>query len=473
MTDTNAATEFRIEHDALGDVPVPSNRLWGAQTERSIHNFPIGTHHFKWTRPVIRAFGILKKSAALANGELGELPREKVDLIVQAAEEVIAGRWDDEFPLVVFQTGSGTQSNMNANEVIANRAIQIAGGVLGSKKPINPNDDVNRGQSSNDTFPTMMYIATVGEISSKLLPAIKVLRETLDAKAKKFTEVIMIGRTHLQDATPISLGQAISGWVAQLDECARAIEGSIAWLLELAIGGTAVGTGLNAHPKFGETAARHIAQATGHPFSSAPNKFAALSAHDAMANASGTIRTLAGALMKIANDVRWHACGPRAGFAEIHIPENEPGSSIMPGKINPTQCESMTMVAVQVYGNDASVAFAASQGNFQLNVYKPVMLHNLLESVTLLSESMHAFDTHCAQGIEPNYPRLKHNLESSLMLVTALNRHIGYEKSAQIALKAHRENTTLKEAALALGFLTEEQFDAWVRPEEMLAPSAA
>jgi fumarate hydratase class II len=473
MTETNRTADVRIEHDALGEVPVPSNRLWGAQTERSVHNFPIGRDRFTWTRPVIRALGILKKSAALANGELGELPPEKVKLIVEAAQEVIDGKWDHEFPLVVFQTGSGTQSNMNANEVIANRAIQIAGGVLGSKKPINPNDDVNRGQSSNDTFPTAMYIAAVEEISNTLLPAIEVLRATLDAKAKQYADVIMIGRTHLQDATPVALGQAISGWVAQLAEAARAIEGGIPWLLELAIGGTAVGTGLNAHPKFGETAARHIAEATGHPFISAPNKFAALSAHDAIAHASGTMRTLAGALMKIANDVRWHASGPRAGLGEIHIPENEPGSSIMPGKINPTQCESMTMVAVQVYGNDAAVGFAASQGNFQLNVYKPVMLHNLLESITLMSESMRAFDTHCAQGIEPNYPRLKHNLESSLMLVTALNRHIGYEKSAQIALKAHRENTSLKESALALGFLTEAQFDAWVRPEDMLAPSAA
>ncbi len=473
MTETSATTDVRIEHDALGDVPVPGNRLWGAQTERSIHNFPIGRDRFQWSRPVIRALGILKKSAALANGELGELPAEKVALIVQAAQEVIDGKWDHEFPLVVFQTGSGTQSNMNANEVIANRAIQIAGGVLGSKTPINPNDDVNRGQSSNDTFPTAMYIAAVEEISNTLLPAIEVLRATLDAKAKEFADVIMIGRTHLQDATPVSLGQAISGWVAQLAEAARAIKESIPWLLELAIGGTAVGTGLNAHPKFGETAARHIAEATGQPFISAPNKFAALSAHDAIAHASGTLRTLAGALMKIANDVRWHASGPRAGLGEIHIPENEPGSSIMPGKINPTQCESMTMVAVQVYGNDAAVAFAASQGNFQLNVYKPVMLHNLLESVALLAQSMHAFDTHCAQGIEPNYPRLKHNLESSLMLVTALNRHIGYEKSAKIALKAHRENTSLKESALALGFVTETEFDAWVRPEEMLAPSAA
>jgi fumarate hydratase class II len=463
----------RIETDSLGEVAVPADHLWGAQTQRSIENFPIGVDRFAWTPPVIRAFGILKKCAARANGELGELPAEKVDLIVRAAQEVIDGKWDAEFPLVVFQTGSGTQSNMNANEVIANRAIQMAGGVIGSKKPINPNDDVNRGQSSNDTFPTVMYIAAVQEIAEQLLPAIKVLRDTLDQKAKAFSEVIMIGRTHLQDATPISLGQAISGWVTQLDECGRAIGQALPWLMDLAIGGTAVGTGLNAHPRFGEVAARHIAEETGHPFVSAPNKFAALSAHDAMVHASGTLRTLAGALMKIANDVRWHASGPRAGLGEITIPENEPGSSIMPGKINPTQCESMTMVAVQVFGNDAAVAFAGSQGNFQLNVYKSVMLHNLLESVTLMTDSMLTFELHCARGIEPNRARLEENLENSLMLVTALNRHIGYEKSAKIAMKAHRDNSSLREAALALGFVTGDQFDAWVVPADMLAPSAA
>jgi fumarate hydratase, class II len=462
----------RIETDSLGEVAVPADHLWGAQTQRSIENFPIGVDRFAWTPPVIRAFGILKKCAALANGELVELPAEKVDLILRAAQEVIDGKWNGEFPLVVFQTGSGTQSNMNANEVIANRAIQMAGGIVGSKKPINPNDDVNRGQSSNDTFPTVMYIAAVQEIAEQLLPAIKVLRDTLDAKARAFADVIMIGRTHLQDATPISLGQAISGWVTQLDECKRAIAASLPWLMDLAIGGTAVGTGLNAHPRFGEVAARYIAEETGHPFVSAPNKFAALSAHDAMVNASATLRTLAGALMKIANDVRWHASGPRAGLGEITIPENEPGSSIMPGKINPTQCESMTMVAVQVFGNDAAVAFAGSQGNFQLNVYKTVMLHNLLESVTLLTDSILAFELHCARGIEPNRPRLEENLENSLMLVTALNRHIGYEKSAKIAMKAHRDNSSLRDAALTLGFVTGEQFDAWVKPADMLAPSA-
>jgi fumarate hydratase, class II len=463
----------RIETDSLGEVAVPADHLWGAQTQRSIENFPIGVDRFAWTPPVVRAFGILKKCAALANGALGELPAEKVELIVRAAQEVIDGKWNGEFPLVVFQTGSGTQSNMNANEVIANRAIQMAGGVVGTKKPINPNDDVNRGQSSNDTFPTVMYIAAVQEIAEQLLPAITVLRDTLDAKARAFADVIMIGRTHLQDATPISLGQAISGWVTQLDECKRAIAASLPWLMDLAIGGTAVGTGLNAHPRFGEVAARYIAEETGHPFVSAPNKFAALSAHDAMVHASATLRTLAGALMKIANDVRWHASGPRAGLGEITIPENEPGSSIMPGKINPTQCESMTMVAVQIFGNDAAVAFAGSQGNFQLNVYKTVMLHNVLESVRLLTDSMLAFELHCARGIEPNRPRLEQNLGNSLMLVTALNRHIGYEKSAKIAMKAHRDDSSLREAALALGFVTGEQFDAWVKPADMLAPSAA
>jgi fumarate hydratase class II len=470
MTKTNPETEFRIEHDALGDVQVPGDRLWGAQTERSIHNFPIGDGRFVWSRAVIRALGILKKAAAQANGELGELPPEKVALIVQAAEEVIDGKWDHEFPLVVFQTGSGTQSNMNANEVIANRAIQIAGGVLGSKKPINPNDDVNRGQSSNDTFPTAMYIATVEELANRLLPSIEVLRATLDAKARAFADVIMIGRTHLQDATPIALGQAISGWVAQLAEAARAIEASIPWLLELAIGGTAVGTGLNAHPKFGDTAARYIADATGHKFVSAPNKFAALSAHDAMAHASGTLRTLAGALLKIANDVRWHASGPRAGLGEIHIPENEPGSSIMPGKVNPTQCEAMTMVAVQVMGNDAAIGFAGSQGNFELNVYKPVMIFNYLHSIRLLTDSCRSFVDHCVVGIEPNLDRIAHFLNDSLMLVTALNQKIGYDKAAEIAKKAHKEKATLRATAIKLGYLTGEEFDATVRPEEMTHP---
>ncbi len=464
--------KFRVEEDALGNVEVPADHLWGAQTERSHENFPIGVERYRWGRPVIRALGILKKCAALANGELGQLPSEKVDLIVRAAQEVIDGKLDGDFPLVVFQTGSGTQTNMNANEVIANRAIQLAGGVVGSKKPIHPNDHVNHSQSSNDTFPTVMHIATVEQVDNRLKPAVRTLRDTLEAKSKAYAEVVMVGRTHLQDATPLTLGQVISGWVAQLDQALDAIERALPGVCALAIGGTAVGTGLNAHPRFGEVAARKIAEETGKPFVSAPNKFAALSAHDAMVDVSAALRTLAGVLMKIANDVRWYACGPRAGLAELKLPENEPGSSIMPGKINPTQCEALTMVAVQVFGNDHAVAFAGSQGNFQLNVYKPVILHNVLESIQLLAEATRSFNDRCAAGIEPNEKRLREHLDNSLMLVTALNPHIGYEKAAQISLKAYREDITLRAAALSLGFLTAEQFDAWVRPEDMTHPLA-
>ena len=467
---TSSTGAFRIEEDALGNVEVPSDHLWGAQTERSHRNFPIGTDRYRWGRPVIRALGILKKCAALANGELGQLPHEKVDLIVRAAQDVIDGKLDSEFPLVVFQTGSGTQTNMNANEVIANHAIQLAGGVVGSKKPIHPNDDVNHSQSSNDTFPTTMHIATVEELENVLTPAILALRNTLNDKSKAFSRVVMVGRTHLQDATPLTLGQVISGWVAQLDQAMETIRASLPGVYALAIGGTAVGTGLNADPRFAEAAARQIAQETGKSFVSAPNKFAALSAHDAMVNVSAALRTLAGALMKIANDVRWYACGPRAGFAELRIPENEPGSSIMPGKINPTQCEAMTMVAVEVFGNDHSVAFAGSQGNFQLNVYKPVILHNVLQSIQLLAEAGQSFNDRCAKGIEPNDKRIHEHLDNSLMLVTALNPHIGYEKAAQISLKAYREELSLRDAALKLGYLTASQFDEWVRPEDMTHP---
>jgi fumarate hydratase class II len=419
---------------------------------------------------VIRGFGILKKACARANQALGQLPPEKVALIVQAAEEVIAGQWDAEFPLVVFQTGSGTQSNMNANEVIANRAIQLAGGVVGSKKPINPNDDVNHSQSSNDTFPAVMHIAAVEVIENQLLPAVAVLAETFARQALEFGGVVMTGRTHLQDATPITLGQVISGWHAQLTAAAAGIRLALPGLYELAIGGTAVGTGLNAHPNFGATVAEFVALETEKPFISAPNKFAALSAHDAMVAASGSLRVLAGAAMKIANDVRWYASGPRTGIGEITIPENEPGSSIMPGKINPTQCEALTMVAVQVFGNDHAVAFGGSQGNFQLNVFKPVMLHNLLDSAHLLAESLLAFNEHCASGIAPALGKIQENLEKNLMLVTALNPHIGYEAAARTALKAHREGLSLREAALALGVTTAEQFDDWVKPEEMTRP---
>jgi fumarate hydratase class II len=414
---------------------------------------------------MIRALGVLKKGAAQANGELGELPKEKIDLIVRAAEEVISGKLDEHFPLVVFQTGSGTQTNMNANEVIANRAIEMADGQMGSKKPIHPNDDVNRGQSSNDTFPTAMHIAVVEQLEDALIPSVSRLRQTLHEKSEKFTHVVKVGRTHLQDATPITLGQEIGGWVAQLDAALVTVRLTIPGLCELAIGGTAVGTGLNAHPKFGDLAAAKMAQETGRPFIAAPNKFAALSAHDALVTTSAALRTLAGALMKIANDVRWLACGPRAGIGEILIPENEPGSSIMPGKVNPTQSEALTMVAVQVFGNDAAVAFGGSQGNFQLNVFKPVMVHNVLESIQLIADACTAFNEHCAVGIEPNFPVIEKHLRESLMTVTALNLHLGYDCSAQIAKKAHKDGTTLKEAALALGFVTEEQFEQWVRPD--------
>jgi fumarate hydratase, class II len=461
---------FRIEEDALGNIEVPAEHLWGAQTERSRWNFQIGVDRYRWGRPVIRALGILKKCAALANGELGELPPVKVDLIVRAAQEVIDGKLEDEFPLVVFQTGSGTQTNMNANEVIANRAIQLAGGVVGSKKPIHPNDDVNHSQSSNDTFPAVMHIATVEQLENFLLPPLRELRDTLDTKSKAFSKVVMVGRTHLQDATPVTLGQVISGWVAQLDQAIAIILASLPGVYELALGGTAVGTGMNADARFGEFAARRIAEETGKPFVPAPNKFAALSAHDAIVNVSAALRTLAGALMKIANDVRWYASGPRAGLAELKIPENEPGSSIMPGKINPTQCEALTMVAVEVFGNDHSVAFAGSQGNFQLNVYKPVILHNVLESIQLLTEGIHSFNDRCACGIKPDEKRIREHLDNSLMLVTALSPHIGYEKAAQISLKAYREELTLREAAAQLGHVTAEQFDQWVRPEEMTHP---
>ena len=460
----------RIEEDALGEVEVPAEHLWGAQTQRSIENFPIGRGRFRLGRPVIRAFGIVKKCAALANRELGQLPPDKADLIARAADEVIAGRWDDEFPLVVFQTGSGTQSNMNANEVIANRAIQLAGGVIGTKKPIHPNDDVNRGQSSNDVFPTVMHVATVQALTETLLPAVGALRDTLDAKARAYAGVVMIGRTHLQDATPLTVGQMISGWVAQLDETTAGVRAALPGLYALALGGTAVGTGLNAHPEFGRRAVAEIARETGLPFVPAPNTFAALAAHDAMVAASGALRTLAGALMKIANDVRWYASGPRAGLGELTIPENEPGSSIMPGKINPTQTEALTMVVVQVFGNDHSVAFAGSQGNFQLNVYKPIILHDVIESIELLSEAVRSFDERCARGLAPDERVIAEHVEHSLMLVTALVPHIGYEKAARIALTAHREQLSLREAALKLGYVTAEQFDRWVRPADMTRP---
>ncbi len=464
-------TTNRTETDSMGAIEVPADRYWGAQTQRSMLNFPIGVARFRWQRPMIRALGILKKAAAQANAQLGELPSELAAIIMAAAEEVIAGKIDKHFPLVVFQTGSGTQSNMNVNEVIANRAIELAGGTLGSKTPVHPNDHVNRGQSSNDTFPTAMHIAVTEELHQKLFPALTQLRDTLAAKAEAYKDIVKTGRTHLQDATPITVGQEIGAWVAQLDFGLEATRAALPGLYELAIGGTAVGTGLNAHPQFGDRAAHYIAELTGHPFRSAPNKFFSLSAHDALVHVSAALRTLAGGLMKLANDVRWLASGPRCGIGELIIPENEPGSSIMPGKVNPTQCEALTMVCVQVFGNDAAVAFAGSQGNFQLNVYKPVMVHNVLESIELLADACGAFHDHCAAGIEPNMPKIRANIEKNLMVVTALNRHIGYDKAAQIAKKAHLEGTTLREAALALRYLTAEQYDQWISPIKMTRPT--
>ena len=456
----------------MGTIEVASDRYWGAQTERSLHNFDIGRETFVWGRPMVKALGILKKSAALANAELGELPTDIADLISKAGDEVIAGDLDAEFPLVVFQTGSGTQSNMNANEVISNRAIELAGGRMGSKTPVHPNDHVNRGQSSNDTFPTAMHIAVVSELAA-MYPRVERLRNTLDKKAEEYDDVVMVGRTHLQDATPIRLGQVISGWVAQIDLALDGIRYADSRARELAIGGTAVGTGLNAHPRFGALCAARISEETGIEFTQADNLFAALGAHDALVQVSGSLRVLGDALMKIANDVRWYASGPRNGIGELIIPENEPGSSIMPGKVNPTQCEAMTMVATKVFGNDATVGFAGSQGNFQLNVFKPVMAWCVLESIQLLGDTCVSFDEHCAYGIEPNRERIEHNLETNLMQVTALNRHIGYDKASRIAKNAHHKGLSLRESALELGFVTSEEFDAWVVPADMTHPSAA
>lgn len=461
----------RTESDSMGQIEVPADRYWGAQTQRSVQNFPIGVDRFRMPLAIVRAMGVLKKGAALANAELGELAADKAQLIAQAADEVIAGKLDDHFPLVVFQTGSGTQSNMNANEVISNRAIEIAGGTMGSKTPVHPNDDVNRGQSSNDTFPTAMHIAIVQELHRQLYPKVGTLRQTLADKADRFKDIVKVGRTHLQDATPITLGQEVGGWVAQIDFCLGEVRHAEQGLYELAIGGTAVGTGLNAHPRFGAAAAAQFAKETGHPFVSAANKFAALGAHDAMVQVSASLRTLAGALMKMANDVRWLASGPRNGIGEITIPENEPGSSIMPGKVNPTQSEALTMVATQVFGCDATVAFAGSQGNFQLNVFKPVMAFNILTAIQLLGDGCQAFNDNCAVGIEPNRERIQENLDTNLMQVTALNRHIGYDKAAAIAKKAHNEGTSLREAALATGYVTADEFEKWVVPLEMTHPS--
>jgi fumarate hydratase, class II len=463
-----ASPNHRIETDTMGAIEVPCDRYWGAQTARSLIHFAIGDD----TKPreLIRALGILKKACAMANRDLGKLPEDKCGLICRAADEVISGGLDAHFPLRIWQTGSGTQSNMNANEVISNRAIEMAGAEMGSKKPVHPNDDVNMSQSSNDTFPTAMSIAAAEVVVGNLLPAVKQLRDTLDAKARAFDPIVKIGRTHLQDATPVTLGQEFSGYVAMLDTALRDIGKSLDGLRELAIGGTAVGTGLNAHPEFGDRAAAHISALTDQRFVSASNKFAALSGHNEFVIASGAVKSLACALMKIGNDIRWLASGPRCGIGELTIPENEPGSSIMPGKVNPTQSEAITMIAVQVMGNDTAIGIAASQGNFELNVFKPVIIHNFLHSVRLLADGCRSFDEHCAAGIEPNRERIAEYLQTSLMLVTALNPHIGYDKAAQIAKKAHKDGSSLKEAAVASGHVTSEQFDEWVVAERMTRP---
>lgn len=462
-------TTSRIETDSMGEIAVPANKYWGAQTERSLHHFNIGRDIMPCE--LIHAFGLLKKAAALTNQELGKLSTEKTKLIIEAADEVSRGQLDEHFPLHVWQTGSGTQSNMNANEVIANRAIELAGGVLGSKTPIHPNDDVNKSQSSNDTFPTAMHIAAALAFQQQLLPAVRDLRAALAVKMKSFESIVKIGRTHLQDAVPLTLGQEFSGYVAQLDACLKRIETVMPELYELALGGTAVGTGLNTHKDFAIKAAAHIAKLTGLPFISAPNKFAALAAHDGLVMAHSTLKTLACALMKIANDIRWLGSGPRCGIGELILPENEPGSSIMPGKVNPTQAEAMTMVCVQVMGNDTTVAIAASQGNFELNVFKPVIIFNVLHSVRLLTDTCRSFRTFCVEGLEANQTTIDYYLHHSLMLVTALNQHIGYDKAAKIAKTAHEQNCSLQEAAVKLGFLTAEEFQQYVKPEEMIYPS--
>ncbi|GAB4465337.1 MAG: class II fumarate hydratase [Burkholderiaceae bacterium] len=460
----------RIERDTFGPIEVPAERLWGAQTQRSLRFFAVSTE--KMPPELIDALVRVKRAAAEVNRELGRLDARKADAIVAAAEEVLRGEHREEFPLSVWQTGSGTQTNMNVNEVLANRASEILGGARGVTRLVHPNDDVNCGQSSNDVFPTAMHVAAALAVDRRLLPALRGLRETLDAKAKAFADIVKIGRTHLQDATPLTLGQEFSGYVGQLDAAARAITAAEPAVLELAIGGTAVGTGLNTHPEFGARVAARLAADTGLAFVSAPNRFAALAGHEALLALHGGLKTLAAALMKIANDVRWLASGPRAGLGEITIPENEPGSSIMPGKVNPTQCEMLTMVAAQVLGNDVAVGIGAASGNFELNVYKPLVAYNVLQSIRLLADGCASFDAHCARGIAPNRERIAELMQRSLMLVTALTPHIGYDKAAEIAKKAHREGTTLKAAALALGYVTEAQFDAWIDPVAMTRPGA-
>ena len=468
MNDERMAGETRIETDSMGEIAVQNDRYWGAQTQRSLIYFAIG--HDTMPRELIRAFGILKRAAVTVNQALGKLSDDQAQLVIRASDEVIAGKLDDHFPLSVWQTGSGTQTNMNANEVISNRAIEMASGVVGSKTPIHPNDHVNMSQSSNDTFPTAMHIASAEVIHQRLMPMVTKLRDALLIKSKDFEDIIKIGRTHLMDAVPLTLGQEFSGYVTQLDQGLQRIRATLLSLYELAIGGTAVGTGLNTHPEFADRSAAEIAKLTGLPFVSAPNKFAALAAHDAIVSTSGALKTLACALMKIANDLRWMGSGPRCGLGELILPANEPGSSIMPGKVNPTQCEAMTMVCVQVMGNDAAIGFAGSQGNFELNVFKPVLIHNLLHSMRLLSDACSSFTDYMVIGIEPNRDRIDYFLNDSLMLVTALNPKIGYDRAAQVAKKAYQDNTTLRSACVALGYLTSEEFDAIVRPDQMISP---
>ena len=463
----SAAT--RTESDSFGPIEVPADRYWGAQTQRSLHHFAIGDDVMP--TELIHAFGVLKKAAALVNLDLGLLPKDKADLIVMVADEIAAGKLDAHFPLRVWQTGSGTQTNMNVNEVIANRGAELAGLPMGGKRPLHPNDDVNMSQSSNDTFPTAMHVAAVQAIERALAPTVRRLRDALAAKAEEFRDVVKIGRTHLMDAVPLTLGQEFSGYVAQLDADLGRLRATLPDLCELALGGTAVGTGLNAPPRFGELAAARIAELTGLPFVSAPNKFAALAAHDALVMASGALRTLAVSLMKIANDLRWLGSGPRAGLGELRLPENEPGSSIMPGKVNPTQCEALTMVCVQVLGNDAAIAMAGSQGNFELNVFKPLIIYDFLHSTRLLTDACRSFTDYLVVGLEADRERIAQLMQSSLMLVTALSPHIGYDKAARVAHKAHHEGTTLREAAVALGYLTGEEFDRLVRPERMIGPT--
>ena len=458
----------RIESDSMGEIQVPANVYWGAQTQRSLHHFNIG--HDLMPTALIRAFGMVKKAAAMTNQALGKLPAEKAKLIIQAADEVIAGQLNEHFPLHIWQTGSGTQTNMNSNEVISNRAIELAGGTMGSKEPIHPNDHVNMSQSSNDTFPTAMYIAAVEAIHQQLIPAVTHLKEQIASKADQYTNIVKIGRTHLQDAVPLTLGQEFSGYVAQLELGLATVQHSLNSLYQLAIGGTAVGTGLNTHPDFAVKAAKTIADLTGYPFVSSANKFASLAAHEAMVIASGALKTLATSIMKIANDIRWLGSGPRCGLGELILPANEPGSSIMPGKVNPTQCEAITMVCVQVLGNDAAIGIAGSQGNFELNVYKPIMIHNLIHSINILSDACHSFTEFCVEGIEVDKARVEHFLNDSLMLVTALNQVIGYDKAAAIAKKAYKEKTTLKQACVELGYLTAQEFDQHVDPQQMTHP---